>query len=424
MKKLVATAAAAALLGTAAFADIKLGGWGRGVWLTGNAADGEDNTVKTCATKSWGDTGPRVGVNLSGESENIGFFTEFHAEEQKFSDYRIWWSPVEQIKVFLGTNPNHFRGDACYGMWDIFRCGVVDIDWNYNSGSGHYIDYKEDGKAKSGSGTVQQQEEGWTFMSHSSNGAQILVTPIEGLKLVAAFDFPLTNGYGGGGDELAEVVGRQSKYAAAYDIEGVGTVKLGVTEYGKVSVKDGKKDQNVISAAFDLKAIENLTLSVGTFIPLVQKTVVSGIGNKEEIGWGNQVNAFAKYKADALTISGRVGTIIGTYDQKAKAGETSGIESTSGAFGFLVGAGVEYAIPSVEGLSVIGEVDYANGIYTRRSSADKNDCLDFGIAVSKSYSNGKFVAGFEGATNFKQPFSTAKSDDFGWCVPLCFEYWF
>ena len=201
-------------------------------------------------------------------------------------------------------------------------------------------------------------------------------------------------------------------------------------EKGQATVKDGEeKAQNIVNVAFDLTAVENLKLSIGAFVPLVQKTVASSIdSNGEEIGCGNQVNLFAKYKADALTISGRVGTIIGTYDQKAKAGETSGIESTSGAFGFLVGAGVEYAIPSVEGLSIIGEVDYANGIYANRSSADNMDVLDFGIAVSKSYSNGKVVAGFEGTTNNNNApvsaYTTNEAKDFGWCVPICFEYWF
>ena len=431
MKKLVATAAAAALLGTAAFAaDVKIGGCGRGVWLTGNGVNEEKdgNDIYTSATKSWGGTGPRVGMNFSVETENIGVFTEFHAEEQQFSDYRIWWSPVEQLKVFFGTNPNHFRGDAVYGMWDIYRTGTVDRSWKYDG----RLDY----------GSAQQQEEGWTFMSHSCKGTQILVTPIEGLKLVAALEYPLSKDnvpwkhnwekneheYNGASANVKNVLGRQSKFAAAYDIEGVGTVKLGLDEKGQATVKDGeKKAQNILNVAFDLTSVENLKLSVGAFVPLVQKTVAKSVdSNGEEIGWGNQVNLFAKYKADALTISGRVGTIIGTYDQKVKVGETSGIESTSGAFGFLVGAGLEYAI--ADGLSVIGEVDYANGIYANRSSADHMDVLDFGVAVSKSYANGKIVAGFEGTTNNGNApvcaYETEKADQLGWCVPICFEYWF
>ena len=419
MKKLVATAAAAALLGTAAFAaDVKIGGCGRGVWLTGNGVNEEKdgNDIYTSATKSWGGTGPRVGMNFSVETENIGVFTEFHAEEQQFSDYRIWWSPVEQLKVFFGTNPNHFRGDAVYGMWDIYRTGTVDRSWKYDG----RLDY----------GSAQQQEEGWTFMSHSCKGTQILVTPIEGLKLVAALEFPLTK-EASSSSNVKNVLGRQSKFAAAYGIEGVGTVKVGLEEKTNVATKDGEKAQNILNVAFDLTAVENLTVSVGAFVPLVQKTVISNDDNSvkfngEEVGWGNQVNLFAKYKADALTISGRVGTIIGTYDQKVKVGETSGIESTSGAFGFLVGAGLEYAI--ADGLSVIGEVDYANGIYANRSSADHMDVLDFGVAVSKSYANGKIVAGFEGTTNNGNApvcaYETEKADQLGWCVPICFEYWF
>jgi len=445
MKKLVASAAIAALLGSAAFAGVGLsdapklsiGGWGRGVWLTGNGWNGETNDkgendgndIYTSATKSWGGTGPRVGANISLETDNIGMFAEFHAEEQCWSDYRIWWSPVEQLKVFLGTNPNHFRGDAVYGMWDIYRTGVVDRSWKYDDCSSNSIKY----------GSAQQQEEGWTFMSHSCKGAQILATPIEELKLVAAFEFPLSKtGCYWSEDKsvyvtepssnVKNVFGRQSTFAAAYNIEGIGTVKAGLKEKDNVTVKDGKeKAQNILNVAFDLTAVENLYLSIGAFVPLVQKTVASSVeSNGEEIGWGNQVNVFAKYNMDALTISGRIGTIIGTYDAKTNNSETSGIEATDGAFGFLVGAGVEYKI--MDSLSVIGEVDYANGIYANRSTEDNMDVLDFGIAVSKSYSNGKIVAGFEGTTNNNNApvnaYHTANNDDFGWCIPVCFEYWF
>lgn len=409
MKKLVATAAAAALLGTAAFAaDVKIGGWGRGVWLTGNGVneEGDGNDIYTSATKSWGGTGPRVGMNFSVETENIGVLAEFHAEEQTWSDYRIWWSPVEQLKVFLGKNPNHFRGDAVYGMWDIYRVGAVD---------------------RIGRTNQTQQEEGWTFMSHSGDGAQILATPVEGLRLVATFGFPLSkDGIPWGADEdgnsvynssanVKNVFGRQSKFAAAYDIEGVGTVKAGLEEKGNVCTDDegNEKAQNILNVAFDLTAVENLKVSIGAFVPLVQK-----IDGKN--GWGNQVNAYVKYNADALTIHARVGTLIGVgyTDDKGKAEESG--------FGFVAGGAVEYAI--ADGLSVIGEVDYASNIYANFSTADNMDVLDFGIAISKSYSNGKIVAGVEGRTNnsnnYLNAYGTQKIDDFGWCVPICFEYWF
>lgn len=430
MKKLVATAAAAALLGSAAFAaDVKIGGWGRGAWVTGSGVNdaNDGNDIYTSVTKSWGDTGPRVGMNLGVTTDNIGVYAEFHAEEQKWATYKMWWTPSELLKVTYGNTDNYFRGDAVYGMWDIFRVGVVDCNWDYSAGNGD--SYK--------AGSQQQQEEGWTFMSHSGDGVQLYSKPIENLQLVATFCMPLENKYGSLDDasykasaNLKNVLGRQSKFAAAYGIDGVGTVKVGLEEKTNVATKDGEKAQNILNVAFDLTAVENLTVSVGAFVPLVQKTVISnkdGVKfNGEEVGWGNQVNLFAKYKADALTISGRVGTIIGTYDQKAKAGETSGIESTSGAFGFLVGAGVEYAV--ADGLSVIGEVDYANGIYNKRSSADKLDVIDFGIGLKKGYSNGNICVAFEGTThnNVCKPagWNTYKDDDFGWCVPVCIEYYF
>jgi len=451
MKKLVATAAAAALLGSAAFAGVSLGGdsmkinmggWGRGVWLTGNGVNSDgDNDIYTSATKSWGGTGPRVGVEVSGESDNIGFLFGYHAEEGSNSegtscDYRIWWSPIEQLKVYLGKTPNQFRGDAVYGMWDIYRTGVVDRNGDFSNAT--------------------KQEEGWTFQGQSSDGAQIYATPIEGLKLSASFNFPLSkdaidtgaktiyvdaNGNevstvvgeyylddsgmlvkatkktvsGSESTNLANVLGRKSKYAAAYDIESVGTVKVGIdTTAARVTDKDGKaKDQNILNVAFDLKAVENLYVSVGAFVPLVQK-----VGN--DVALGNEVNVFAKYNMDSLTINARVGTLIGTAYYKKDGYEKDG------GFGFLVGAGVDYKI--LEGLSFIGEVDYANGIYANRSTADNMDILDFGIGVKKSYSNGNICVAFEGTTNNGnapvKAYATKEAKDFGWCIPVCFEYYF
>ena len=448
MKKLVATAAVAAVLGSVAFADVNIGSWVSGVWGFGNGKsnyDSEKNDFYTANTQSWGGNGPRTAIDATGSTDYIGFQLQIFGNGTDLGmgdNAKIWWTPIEQFRLQLGhISDDTLRSDAVYGMWDTYRLGAV------RKGFDGTADGEDIGLISN------REEEGWTFMGQGTDGSVLSVSPIEGLQFFASLGFPFgdagttteTTYYSDedcknklntvivdgkyynsnskswekaytkksvvAGDNpsvnLAEVFGRKSKYAMAYTIEGIGTVKVGLdTTPARVTDKDGKaKDQNIINAAFDLSAVENLKVSIGAFIPTVQKITAF------EMAVGNLVNASAKYNMDALTISARVGTVIGTaYENK------DGELKKDGGFGFLVGGGIDFDV--MESITVFGEADYANGIYYSRSETDYSDVFDFGIGVRKSYDGGSVSVAFEGATNNNGMFACAKADDFAWCVPI------
>jgi len=423
MKKLVATAAVAAMLGSAAFADVSVGAWGKAVVGIGNAKNpaGTDTTDAVITnTQAWGGNGPRTGLTFSGDHDGvIGFSAQafWNGDQFGIGDVAtVWYQPIEQLKVWVGRDNcgNPLRGDACYGTWDMFRVGTM-------AGAYH---------------------EGWTFQGQACHGAAIGVFPIEGLSFYASLNYPYaTDGQANAYTDdanLANVLGRKSSYALAYDIEGVGTIKAGVEEKGKVAQnKDGeKKDQNIISASFELKAVENLTFNIGAFIPTVQYSCsdegeVTGSAsfdgttiNAEDYAF-NKINTYVKYGvSDALNVHAQFGVKLNCPDKKELKKENK-----DGKLGFLVAGGVDYKI--MDDLTLYANAGYANGIYAKLSSAEHSDILDFGIGVTKDYGEGCSVsAGFVGATNGKGMYDTTYTDNdetkypFSWGIPLVITYSF
>ena len=440
MKKLVAGAAVAALLGSAAFADVSVGAWGRAVTGIGNATNGDsDGTdVQISNMQSWGDNGPRNGITFEGDHDGvIGFNAEaFLNGTSGWSvgdNAHVWYQPIEQLRVAIGLmDYNPLRSSAIYGLWDMKRVGT------------------------------EGNKEPWTFMGQSATGAVVSVFPIEGLQFHASLNYPMqgskVKSYGKGysvdpddttyTSNLANVMGRQSSYALAYAIGGeepIATIKVGLQELGRVVVKkdsDGTeyKDQNIINAAVDLQPMENLFISVGAFIPTVQYKMSDDSSTYTANGWKtasdvdytnsfNRINAYLKFGAmEGLNIHARVGTKLNCPDLKED--DNGNIKEKDGQFGFLVGAGVDYAL--MDDLTLYADFGYANGIYWSCSTADNTDCLDFGIGVTKDYGEGCSVsAGFVGATNGNGMYDTTYTDDngdtqypFSWGIPLVITYSF
>lgn len=453
MKKLVATAAAAAMLGSAAFADVSLGAWGRAVAGIGNQvnddADGTSNVISN--TQSWGGNGPRFGITFSGDHDGVvGFSAQAFlngSDGWSVGDVAtVWYSPIEQLKIWLGKDNagNPLRGDAIYGTWDMYRVGTMAGDYH----------------------------EGWTFQGQASTGAAIGIFPIEGLSFYASLNYPYrsallssdsadsdktvvyedslnyyyTDGTSsakntkakGKDANIGNVLGRNwSKYSLAYDIEGVGTIKAGVECQGLVKNKKGeyKDNQNVVNVAFDLKAMEEtFFFSVGAFIPTVQKYAIHSIENDDSTGYieesvGNRVNAYARITPmEGLNIHVQGGVKIGTW-KTGNADDDDGGYKKDGQLGFLVAGGVDYKL--MEDLTLYADVGFANGIYMKNSDADNTDCLNFGVGVTKDYGEGCSVsAGFVGATNNYGMYQTAYMDGtdatypFSWGIPLVITYSF
>lgn len=393
MKKIISVLTGLALVAGAAMADgITFGSWGRGLW---NVAANSGDDVVTDMHQSWGGDAPRTGISVSGSTENVGFAVDMFANGSGISlgdNALIWVKPIEQIKIVAGKkDQNELRGDAAFGLWNWDRIGAVD----------------------------KMGLEGWTFPDvFDGNGVAVIAYPVDGLTVGAGIPLSLN----GTGATLENTYAHGANYAAAYAIDGVGTIKAAYMTKPKAKDKDGKdKDYGVIAAAFDLTMIDGLYASVGAQIPTAHVFTSLDIDLKDPMNpkvtasdVPTVVNAYARYSLDALAVHLAVGTKLNTFDvKKAKKGDDAALD---GQVGFAIGAGADYSLDN--GIGFFGDVRYANGVYMKNTSADKSDCLTLGLGVEKNFSNGKIGIAFEGATNGNE------DDAFAWEIPVKVEYCF
>ncbi|WP_307771050.1 hypothetical protein [uncultured Treponema sp.] len=381
MKKIISVLTGLALVAGAAMADgITFGSWGRGLW---NVAANSGDDVVTDMHQSWGGAAPRTGIGVSGSTENVGFAVDMHANGDSGislgDNALIWVKPIEQIKIVAGKkDQNELRGDAAFGLWNWDRIGAVD----------------------------KMGLEGWTFPDvFDGNGVAVVAYPIDGLTVGAGIPLSLN----GTGATLENTYAHGANYAAAYAIDGIGTVKAAYMTKADGTSRDAKKDSTsygVIAAAFDLTMVDGLYATVGAQIPTASVNEFDS----------TIVNAYARYSLDALAVHLAVGTKLNTVDN-SKTDDSK----YDGNLGFAIGAGADYSLDN--GIGFFGDVRYANGIYMANTSADKSDCLTFGLGVEKNFSNGKIGIAFEGATNGNGRY-TYEDNAFAWEIPVKVEYLF
>lgn len=393
MKKIISVLTGLALVAGAAMADgITFGSWGRGLW---NVAANSGDDVVTDMHQSWVGAAPRTGISVSGSTENVGFAVDMFANGANGIDLGdnalIWVKPIEQIKIVAGKkDQNELRGDAAFGLWNWDRIGAAGA----------------------------MGLEGWTFPDvFDGNGVAVIAYPVDGLTVGAGIPLSLS----GAGATLEDTYAHGANYAAAYAIDGIGTVKAAYMTKATAKDKDGKdKDYGVIAAAFDLTMVDGLYASVGAQIPTAHVFTSLDITDpmKPKVtDVPTVVNAYARYSLDALAVHLAVGTKLNTVDN-SKTGDSK----YDGNLGFAIGAGADYSLDN--GIGFFGDVRYANGVYMKNTSADKSDCLTLGLGVEKNFSNGKIGIAFEGATNNKGRYPLKDNDAFAWEIPVKVEYLF
>lgn len=392
MKKIISVLTGLALVAGAAMADgITFGSWGRGLW---NVAANSGDDVVTDMHQSWGGAAPRTGISVSGSTENVGFAVDMFANGANGIDLGdnalIWVKPIEQIKIVAGKkDQNELRGDAAFGLWNWDRIGAAGA----------------------------MGLEGWTFPDvFDGNGVAVIAYPVDGLTVGAGIPLSLE----GTGATLENTYAHGANYAAAYAIDGIGTIKAAYMTKATAKDKDGKdKDYGVIAAAFDLTMVDGLYASVGAQIPTAHVFTSLDITDpmKPKVtDVPTVVNAYARYSLDALAVHLAVGTKLNTVDN-SKTDDSK----YDGNVGFAIGAGADYSLDN--GIGFFGDVRYANGVYMKNTSADKSDCLTLGLGVEKNFSNGKIGIAFEGATNGNGRYAY-EDNAFAWEIPVKVEYCF
>ena len=379
MKKLIGTAMLAALLATSAFAEISLGGWGRGLW----SVFGYDGDAKMTHGISWGSNVPRVGITVAGDSDNIGFVFSLNADGGSIGAMDVayvWAKPWDWLKVSIGEiQDDTLRVNAGFGQFNWLRVGF--------GLTGEDITFRRIG-AFGGFGA-----------GSSFQGAEIALTPVEGLYIAAAFkaasgdpaNTPIVT-------DFADVL-KQSQYAVGYKIDDILAIKA---QYiGGNSTVDNYFGW--INAAVDLLMIEDNFISIGAYIPT---------------DFDESIDIAAVWHGgfDALSLNALV---------------KAGINDN---FDLGIGVGVGYDIGN--GLGI--EADVRTSLVFPDGGDTYGD-VTIGAFLSKGFSNGIFGIGAEVAIPFGEKWSDADnkivnntasiatlgaSDKVSVAIPIKVEYWF
>ena len=374
MKKLIGTVAVAALLATAAFAEISIGGWGRGLW----SVFGYDGDAKMTHGISWGGpngawgAAPRVGITVAGNSDSVGFVFGLHADGGNVGIHDIayvWAKPWEILKVSIGQiQDDTLRVNAGFGQFNWLRGGSI-------AGVGEDVTFRRIG----GFG-------GYTA-GGEFHGAELVLTPVEGLYIAAGFKND--GNENGGVYEFVDVL-KQSQYAVGYTIADLLAIKA---QYiGGSALADDYF--GIINAAVDLLMIENNFISIGAFIPtdFDQDDVV--------------VSAVYHGGFDALSLNALLAAKI------------------NDDFGLDIGVGVGYDF----GNSLAIEADVRAGL-NFPDGGDASGDITIGAFFTKGFSNGVCGIGAEVAIPFGDGHVgnislLGETDKVTVAIPIKVEYWF
>jgi hypothetical protein len=254
MKKLIAISITLALIASAAFAQVTVGGLVQSKWVAFSEIPGDgDDTVNSL---SW--TGR---VQLDGKTEGDIFggslritpssFDQIAANQGKmnkvlgggvaFDWAYVWWQPIQQVKLQLGT-----ISDGFYGVDAIAA-------WGFHGDANDFVAYDKLYNTAAFAG-------GALF----TTGASFVITPLDGLKVV--FGIPTEASISTYiSDDKTAITNQNAMEAwkhfflqAGYDLPNIGVITL--------TYKSGKQDKGDVSqiyASFQLKMIENLGLHFG-----------------------------------------------------------------------------------------------------------------------------------------------------------------
>ena len=413
MKKLIGALALAAMVATSAFAEISFGGWVRTL-PTFVGSDGED--IKTGAlSASWGAPfWSRLDASWTSDDGKVGMVTKLATAGGAVSthdDVGIWLKPIDMLKISIGNHDNFggFRGDMGFGSWNWLRPNTIVV-----------------------------QDEGITFDAlPGKQGVGLLITPMDALKIGVLFPLEATlqrgdTGFGG------------TAVAAAYTIDGIGTIKAGF--FGDYDSAGDASKYGKIEGAFDLTGIDKLFVSVGAAFSLASSDYW-----KSNAKYANVTKKGNKADGDALdltTAAGKIEMVANTwgvtkdnYQLKAALAASYGITEAfklSANFAMLMfnsdmkvngksmdpvmqfGVGVDYALSDV--LGVTGDVRML-----MPTSSDYGATLSFLVGlVGTVNSNASLGIGFQGAVGLKDEsnaasfpvVTAAEANKFAWAVPI------
>jgi len=376
------------LITSVAFAQITLGGWGRGVFA---AAVSGGNDPYSIALASWGPSGPRIGFDVKGNSPNVGFIATItldHGGVGLTNQQMIWIKPIDMLTLKVGKI-----------LDDTLRSAYLPGSYNWMRFAGHV-----------GAGGVFARV-GETPLRPDATDEQanfeVTLAPIDGLYAYAGFGGKGSNSMSGLDAGMTSIkLLETGSYGAGYTIPNIGVVRAQA-----VGVQSA--DYMLIQAAFKLTAVSGLTVDVGGFLPIGEATALTTLNLTAGI------DLLGTYTVGPFT-AGLIADL-----RLMKTGDPRYSVRVTG----------DYTIDATNGLGATAEVGYNNMDWEIAYGGSANSagtatagtiCLLVGL--TKGFSNGVVGIGFEGTTgNFNSwtAFAPKKTvDTFTWSVPIRLEYWF
>jgi hypothetical protein len=393
MKKAIFIIAALVVFTSFTFAQVSVGAWGRGMFMP---VLGGGDDIMAQLMSSWYSHTLRIGVTLSGTSDNVGFQFDLLADPLRTfgadavlasgdptggfnptvtlgDNQKIWVKPIDMLTITVGNFfDDTLRGNAVFGAWNWLRYGDM-------------------------------KGESALFERVCTNGAdymetnvEVALAPVEG-----AYIFVSLNGLLGAQVILEDAL-PLGQYGAGYTIEGIGQIKL---QYiGKATSID--EDWGMINAGFKLTMIEGLVAELGAFIPT---------DSDQNYGITAVVNIYASYTMDALTLH-----LLGEVQLADEE-----VVTEDNTFGFAIAAGVDYSLEG--GIGINADIRYRDEVI----SGQQDGTFSGMAGLTMGFSNGVFGLGIEvttgnfiggplgGATVTKSNF-----DDMVFALPIRLEYWF
>ncbi|MEJ5190095.1 MAG: hypothetical protein WHT84_12850 [Breznakiellaceae bacterium] len=253
MKKALVFLLVLSLVGTMAFAEITVGGWGRIDFITGSNTT--NDTVAMYTGPSWA-SGARVGINFAGKSDNMGFNLNIDSNGGNTLAVGDQAKITAKINDMLTIELGKAQGDKLRGKL-----------------GGHQL-------------IGSAGDENAIFKRfYPTMGTLINLTPVEGLYIGTALDPNASTE-----DKTAEVVMKNVQAGAGYTIPDVGLARV---QY----LGSNNDDARFVQVAFQLTAVKNLNADVGAKFAL---------GKAQ-----HSASGAVSYSADALGVMGRFFTAFG-----------------------------------------------------------------------------------------------------------------
>jgi hypothetical protein len=406
MKKTLTVLVLLGMLAAPAFAQMRMNGWGRAVWVP--VFTDQEEKVRSTVQSSYGDQ-PDLEFMFTASSTNFGVDVGVMVQAQQFNqaaNAKVWWKPNNFFKLHVGLGRlTTLRGkvEASTGGYAYARGRITGL--TLPSGKDEPILQVNDGDGI------------FSRFNLTKMGAILEITPMPGLFVGAAFapEFTLNSGL------LAEDVYKGLHVAAGYDIPGIGLVRLGYVGGGADGSggKTGNAGQNWdfswdrrLEAAFALTALEGFLIDMG-----VKYSFEGHPGALDQPGFSLENPLYA---ALGVMYSGIDKVKIGF----ALDGHFAGTSRISDGDNVTSAPQIAFNIyPSYDiGFCTLGADFTWGGQFGQADGVNNKQMLGFGVYAHKPYGHGNVRIGVY--ANAPMNDNSIEKEKFGLSVPLWLTYSF